>query len=110
MEISDRLVALAKANSITAKEVAKFCGVSNNTVSKWFLGTATPTRGKNLENLSKLFSVSQSYIAFGIAEANTKEHVLSEKIKMLSGKERLAVNEIVDCLIGGKGLISKEGE
>tara|TARA_R110001632_G_C11155961_1_gene397938 strand:+ start:281 stop:610 length:330 start_codon:yes stop_codon:yes gene_type:complete len=102
MEVSDRLVALAKANDVSPKEVAQFCGVSNNTVSKWFLGTAVPTRGKNLENLSKLFKVSKSYIAFGIAGDNTEEHVLSEKIKMLSGKERLAVNEIVDCLIGGR--------
>jgi len=108
MQVSDRLVALAKANSVTAKEVAQFCGVSNNTVSKWFLGTATPSRGKNLENLSKLFKVSQSYIAFGIAEANTKEHVLSEKIKMLSEKERSAVTEIVDCLIGGRGAIKSQ--
>lgn len=100
MEVSDRLVALAKANGVTAKEVAQFCGVSNNTVSKWFLGTATPTRGKNLENLSKLFKVSKSYIAFGIAEANTQEHVLSEKIKMLSTKERSAISQIVDCFIG----------
>lgn len=108
MDVSDRLVALAKANDVSAKEVAQFCGVSNNTVSKWFLGTATPTRGKNLENLSRLFKVSQSYIAFGIAEANTQEHVLSEKIKMLSKKERSAVNQIVDCLIGGKGAVKSE--
>ena len=82
MKLSDRIVALAKANNVTAKEVAQFCGVSNNTVSKWFLGTAQPTRGENLENLSKLFNVSKSYIAFGIAEPITEDHVLSEKIRM----------------------------
>ena len=102
MEVSDRLVALAKANGVKAKEVAQFCKVSNNTVSKWFMGTAMPMRGENLENLSKMFNVSKSYIAFGIAEPTTEEHVLSEKIRMLSIKERTAVNEIVDCLIGGK--------
>ena len=108
MELSDRIVALAKANGVSAKEVAQFCEVSNNTVSKWFLGTAVPTRGENLENLSKLFNVSKSYIAFGIAEPVTEDHVLTEKIRMLSGKERLAVNEIVDCLIGGKSQVKSQ--
>ena len=99
MEIHERIIALAKANNISQREIAKHCGVSTTTVSKWFLGEAKPTRGLNLDRLSDLFHVQKSYIEFGVAENGTEEHVLSQKLKMLSPRQRASISELIDSII-----------
>lgn len=99
MEIHERIIALAKANNTSQREIAEHCSVSKNTVNKWFLGEAKPTRGLNLDRLSELFHVQKSYIEFGVAEDGTEEHVISQKLKMLSQRQRTSISELIDSII-----------
>ena len=99
MEINERLTALCKANKTSIRAISEHCDVSKNTASRWLSGLAIPTRGANLTKLAVLLHTTESYIAFGISEPQTPDLVLSQKLGMLSDREKTAVEEMVNCLI-----------
>tara|TARA_R110001632_G_scaffold202351_2_gene325386 strand:+ start:1029 stop:1352 length:324 start_codon:yes stop_codon:yes gene_type:complete len=99
MQINERLNALVKANNSSIREIAEKCGVSKNTASRWLSGLAIPTRGENLTKLAELLHTTESYIAYGISEPATSDLVLSQKLGMLSNREKILVEELVDYMI-----------
>jgi len=99
MKINERLNALVKANKSSIRQIAETCGVSKNTAARWLSGSAIPTRGENLTKLAQLLHTTESYIAYGIAEPATSDLVLSQKLGMLSEREKILIEEFVDYMI-----------
>ena len=99
MKINERLNALVKANKSSIREIAETCEVSKNTASRWLSGLAVPTRGENLTKLAELLHTTESYIAYGISEPATSDLVLSQKLGMLSDREKILIEEFVDYMI-----------
>lgn len=61
MNLQDKLVQLRKKNGMSQLELAEALDVSRQAISKWELGTATPTLD-NLVSISKLYDVSVDYL------------------------------------------------
>ena len=60
MKLSEKLTKLRKAKGLTQHEIAEALGVSRQAVSRWEVGTATPTLD-NLSFLSRMYSVPLDY-------------------------------------------------
>ena len=61
MEISEKILQLRKANSLTQEELAEKLNVSRQSVSKWESGQTIPELEK-LIALSEVFQVTTDYL------------------------------------------------
>lgn len=61
MKLSDKIVALRKASSMSQEELAEKLNLSRQAVSRWEMGTAMPD-ALNILQLSKLFGVTTDYL------------------------------------------------
>ena len=57
MKLSEKIIALRKANGMTQEDLASICGVSRQSISKWEADIALPETEKLL-TLAKLFRIS----------------------------------------------------
>jgi transcriptional regulator with XRE-family HTH domain len=72
MEFSQRLKDLRIENGYTQVELAKKVGVISTLIQKWEWGKVNPGK-ENIENLTKVFNVSTSYLL-----GETDSHFSSE--------------------------------
>ena len=61
MNLSEKLLALRKARTMSQEELAERLDVSRQAISRWEQGTAMPDAA-NLLQLSRLFGVSVDYL------------------------------------------------
>lgn len=61
MELKDKLIMLRKQAHLSQLELAERTDVSRQTISKWEVGLALPTR-ENLKQLAKIYNVSIDWI------------------------------------------------
>lgn len=71
-EFKDRLRALSKARRLTAKDIAKVCGVSPKTVYDWRMGAYMP-RQKTLAPLAEVLGTTTDYLIHGDMDRHRAE-------------------------------------
>lgn len=74
MKLNEKLTELRKAKGLTQHEIAEALDVSRQAVSRWEVGTATPTLD-NLSSLSKLYGVPLDHFIQEEAGAKVQETV-----------------------------------
>lgn len=99
--LEHRLRALKNERRVTAKEIARGCGVSPQSVQNWLSGK-TP-RSKHLASLSSYFGVSTDYLVHGERDAQ-REGIEQELAKLLP---QLSTSQIYAVLIIVRELGSK---
>lgn len=80
MEISEKILQLRKANSLTQEELAEKLNVSRQSVSKWESGQTIPELEK-LIALSEVFQVTTDYLLkpSELDELSIKTEILEKK-------------------------------
>ena len=110
--IGSRIKKARKAAGLDQSDVAKFVGVSINTVSKWELDKAFPTPGDHLNKLAEVLNQTKVYLAMGLSFDESDEEIestLTNKMKFLTPNELEVVERFVDFLIEEKNNKLKNG-
>lgn len=108
MKLNEKLTELRKANGLTQHEIAEALDVSRQAVSRWEVGTATPTLD-NLSSLSKLYGVPVDYFIQKETGAKAQDVVLanvSPIVPVKSGMSYVApICSFLAVLILGVGIL-----
>ena len=108
MKLSEKIIALRKANRMTQEELASICNVSRQSISKWEADIALPETEKLLI-LGETFRVSMDILlkdelildavkdvhSCGSNAVQKKKHELYEGVLI---KESIIDDSIIDCL------------
>ncbi len=108
MKLSEKIIALRKANGMTQEELAAICNVSRQSISKWEANIALPETEKLL-TLGDTFRVSMDILLKDELTLNEISDVRScgsnalhkKKQELYEGiliKESLVDDSIIDCL------------
>ena len=108
MTLNEKLAELRKARGLTQQEIAEALDVSRQAVSRWEVGTATPTLD-NLSSLSRLYGVPLDYFIQKEAGAKLQETVSADvppAVPVKSGRSYVApVCSFLAVLILGVGIL-----
>lgn len=93
--MEQRLRELKNNRRVTAKEIARACGVSPQAVQSWLSGKSP--RSNHLASLSAYFGVTVDYLAHGERDAQRAEieQELAQLLPQLNTKQLYAVLIIV---------------
>lgn len=108
MKLNEKLTELRKAKGLTQHEIAEALDVSRQAVSRWEVGTATPTLD-NLSSLSRLYGVPLDYFIQEEAGEKVQETVpayVPPAVPVKSGRSYVTpVCSFLAVLILGVGIL-----